>query len=211
MNARIHHAACIVLGLAVLGTPGCTGGGEAPAKDLASIPDVPACADVAVWDADAAAFEDAVTDTIARLRRERRRCDGGPATGRVPALVLDGALRCAARVHALDMATEGFVGHTGSDDSSPEDRVARTGATMFAVHEALVAGAPTPAAAVDLWLSDPEDCTALTGERFDRLGVGYAADPTEPSSGTLVAVLGRSSPEDTTGTTGAGSTASTGG
>lgn len=168
---------------------------------------MPACSPARDWDPAAAAFEDDVLERMASLRRQRPVCPGAAWPGPGDLQVEDGALTCAARIHALDMATEAFVGHEGSDGSTPEDRVARTGAVFFAVHEAIVAGAPSPAAAVDLLAGDPEDCAAMVGPTFDRVGAGYAPDPSGTSSGYLVVVFAATASAGTTG----GSEGSSGG
>jgi uncharacterized protein YkwD len=64
-----------------------------------------------------AAVENAV---VALVNAERRRAKCDPVRA-------DGRLRDAARQHSIDMATGGFLDHSGSDGSSADDRMRQAG------------------------------------------------------------------------------------
>jgi uncharacterized protein YkwD len=51
------------------------------------------------------------------------------------------------------MVTANFFSHTGSDGSSPSDRVARTGYVASSVGEVLAAASPDVEAVMAAWLS----------------------------------------------------------
>lgn len=94
-----------------------------------------------------------------------------------PALTFNQLLTNAAQGHAVDMATHDFVGHTGSDGSSPWDRMERAGYQWSAAAENAAAGYSSPESVVDGWYNEvpPND-----GHRLNMLncglqdiGVGY--------------------------------------
>jgi uncharacterized protein YkwD len=64
-------------------------------------------------------------------------------------------LDVAARTHSLDMATTGYVGHTGTDGSAPVDRTRAAGYDSTYVGENAAAGAATAEGVMDLWMNEP--------------------------------------------------------
>ncbi len=94
----------------------------------------------------------------------------------LPALRVDERLVEAARLHSLDMANNDFLSHTGSDGSSPWDRIARAGYPMVTGGEVIGGGYPTPRSIVDGWLSSPPHRAIILGD-FRDIGVGYAMNP----------------------------------
>ena len=206
-HPRRRPTAAVALAAAVA-APACRFAESAGDGIDPEIPAVPACDPVRTWDPAAEAFEDGVREAVADFRARRPVCPGSGTSGRLAPLSEDGALACAARLHALDMATEDFVGHEGSDGSSPDERVARTGLEPTVLHEAILAGPPSPRAAVDLLAADPAQCTALADPRFDRIGAGYTADPDGTYAGYLVVLLATTDPDaggTASGTGGSGS------
>lgn len=63
-------------------------------------------------------------------------------------------LNCAAATHSLDIGTLGWCGHTGSDGSSPGDRVAACQGSGWS-GEIVACGQSTSVAAVDAWIWSP--------------------------------------------------------
>jgi uncharacterized protein YkwD len=92
----------------------------------------------------------------------------------------DGHLHNAARGHSEDMAKRGFVGHDGSDGSSPGDRMRKAGYKR-PKGEDVGSGYPTAQAAFDAWSADPGQRGPLGDCDLKAVGVGVAAG----SGGTL--------------------------
>jgi uncharacterized protein YkwD len=67
---------------------------------------------------------------------------------------LRGDLICAATKHSNDIGTLGWCGHTGSDGSSPGDRVAACQGEGWS-GEIVACGQSTPRSAVDAWIWSP--------------------------------------------------------
>lgn len=92
----------------------------------------------------------------------------------------DPRLSAAAQRHANDMLANGVDGHTGSDGSSPQARIAdagyapvgRSGEIVFWGTGALA----TPAAALDLWMKSPGHRAIILDCAFTTGGFATASD-----------------------------------
>lgn len=86
------------------------------------------------------------------------------------------ALAQAARDHGLDMASQNFFSHTGSDGSKPGVRAKRVGYEFLGGFETLSAGQPTPAEAVDAWMNSQVHRDILLNCTLDDAGVSFIHD-----------------------------------
>jgi uncharacterized protein YkwD len=100
------------------------------------------------------------------VNAERRRSHCEP-------LRMDGKLRAAARAHSADMATNNVVGHTGSDGSSPADRMRKAGYPQ-ALSENLARGPGSPQVVVRAWMRDRADRANILDCDARAMGVGVA-------------------------------------
>jgi uncharacterized protein YkwD len=96
-----------------------------------------------------------------------------------PAYTVNPKLAQAAQRHATDMACNNLSGHNGSDDSTPQSRVADTGYIASSVAENVNSNNPpfNGQQVVNWWITDEAD--AQNGENllsttFTEIGVGYA-------------------------------------
>jgi thermitase len=80
----------------------------------------------------------------------------------------------AARLHSQDMAANSFLSHTGSDGSSPWDRIARAGYPMITGGETVGGGYTTAQAIVQGWMDSAPHQAILLNPEFQDIGVGYA-------------------------------------
>lgn len=116
-----------------------------------------------------AAWDQPEMDAIVLINLERESRGLG-------SLVLNPSMMHAAESHSRDMASNGFVGHTGSDGSTPWERMKREGYTdWFAAGEVIVIAA-TPRAAVYHLLQDEAHRDILLKPVFNEIGVGYVHD-----------------------------------
>jgi uncharacterized protein YkwD len=150
-----------------------TAGDDGPSSD---VPATEYCADVALWSEAARAFEAEVVDLVNQARAQGATC-GTQSFGAANSLVMEARLRCAARVHSLDMATRGFFDHDNPDGESPFDRMARAGYSFFAAGENIAAGQTTPQQVVEGWLQSPGHCRNIMSPDFTEIGVGYVTAP----------------------------------
>jgi uncharacterized protein YkwD len=153
------------------------------------VPDNEFCAEVATWDDEAAAYEREVLERVNLIREAGASCNGVPFEP-APALVMDDALRCAARVHALDMATRDYVAHASPDEVTYEQRASSAGYAGTAVAQNIASGMVEPRDLVEAWMGSESSCMRLLLPTATDLGVGYV-ESDEATFGTYwVAVFG---------------------
>ena len=107
---------------------------------------------------------------INAARAQARMCGStsmpaAPAIGYWNTQLADAAIR-----HSTDRAQVGGRGHTGSDGSTPESRVADSGYAGGYGGEIFAGGYATPTAAVNGWLSSPGHCQVLMQSTQLELG-----------------------------------------
>jgi len=134
------------------------------------------CDDVATWDPAWASFEAQVLTLVNQHRAAGAVC-GGVTKPPAAALTLDTKLQCAARRHSKDMGTNNFMSHTGSNGSTPWQRITDAGYTYRRAAENVAAGYSTPAAVVAGWMASSGHCTNIMNPQLVHLGVGYFYAP----------------------------------
>ncbi|MBN1139425.1 MAG: CAP domain-containing protein [Anaerolineae bacterium] len=94
------------------------------------------------------------------------------------ALVADSHLTAAARAHSLDMAQHDALSHTGSDGSTPAERIARQGYAWMLYAENVSCGYTTPAEVVQGWMDSKghRDNILLADLRHIGVGTVYRQD-----------------------------------
>ncbi len=83
----------------------------------------------------------------------------------------------AARSHSYDMAVQNFTGHTGSDGSTPGQRMQRAGYSWIRAGEIAGWGFSDPASMMRWWMDDPPHKEVILSAAYEDLGVGYVQDP----------------------------------
>jgi uncharacterized protein YkwD len=163
-------------GSGVDGADGSDGASDEGTPGESDVPSSEYCAGVATWSEQARAFEAEVLDRVNQARAQGADC-GGQLFGAADPLAMEPRLRCAARVHSLDMATRGFFDHQNPDGESPFDRMERAGYSYQTAGENIAAGQTTPQEVVDGWLASPGHCSNIMGPDYTELGVGYVSAP----------------------------------
>lgn len=100
--------------------------------------------------------------------------NGERAKAGLPAVARHAQLDSAALAHARDMRARSNLSHTGSDDSSPEDRITRAGYSWKpngTWGEIIAAGQPTPAAVMVSWMNSPGHKAIILGAQFTEVGI----------------------------------------
>ena len=126
---------------------------------------------------DAAAVSRVVLALTNQARARARTCGWRRFTA-APPLSLAPALTRAARVHSQDMITHDFFSHTGSDGSTPGQRVTRVGYRWRMVGENIASGSRTAQEVVAGWLASPHHCANIMTAGFRQMGVAFAVDRT---------------------------------
>ncbi|MBI3943144.1 MAG: CAP domain-containing protein [Chloroflexi bacterium] len=110
----------------------------------------------------------------------------------LPPLVLNARLGNAAQIHSDDMATTDNVSHTGSDGSSPWDRIRHAGYNILDAGEAVAAGQGSPEEVVNAWINSLPHRHILLGNYRD-IGIGHTYNPTGSHRDYWTADLGMQS------------------
>ncbi|NKQ35806.1 MAG: CAP domain-containing protein [Chloroflexi bacterium] len=109
-------------------------------------------------------FEQEVLDLV---NQERANAGCNPVTA-------NEKLVAAARGHSDDMAVNDFFSHTGSDGSSPWERIARQGYSLGNGGENIAAGHSTPANVMNAWMNSSGHRANILNCAFTEIGIGYA-------------------------------------
>ncbi len=88
-------------------------------------------------------------------------------------LSVNAALTVAAQGHSVDMACHDLISHTGSDGSSPHDRIVAAGYSPSFSSE-IIYGSGYPQTAFDWWMNDQVHRNEILNSRYTEMGVGYA-------------------------------------
>jgi uncharacterized protein YkwD len=100
----------------------------------------------------------------------------------LPALNVNPLLTTAAQGHSIDQACHGLISHSGSDGSSPSQRIAAAGyAASFASE--IIYGSGYPQTAFDWWMSDLVHRNEILNASVSEMGVGYAYVPGTSAGG----------------------------
>jgi uncharacterized protein YkwD len=133
------------------------------------------CPKVEPWNDAWAGFEVEVVRLVNERRGAGGEC-GGKSFARSAPLSIDSALRCAARNHSLDMATNDFFDHENLAGEDAGDRIARAGFEWTAVGENIAQGQPNPSEVMVDWMASPGHCANILDPRFEFIGVGFHGD-----------------------------------
>ncbi len=106
------------------------------------------------------------SEVIDLVNQERATAGCNPVTA-------NAQLTAAALGHSTDMALNDFTSHTGSDDSSPQDRVTASGYDFAFTGENIAWGFTTPQSVMDWWINDPPHQAQILNCSFAEIGVGY--------------------------------------
>ncbi|MFF8732369.1 CAP domain-containing protein [Streptomyces sp. NPDC015171] len=109
-----------------------------------------------------------VTGQILRLVNDERSKAG------CQPLTLNGKLSQAAQAHSADMASHRNMSHTGSDGSSPGDRITGAGYAWSSYGENVAYGYTTADQVMAGWMSSPGHRANILNCGFKEIGIGLA-------------------------------------
>jgi uncharacterized protein YkwD len=93
-----------------------------------------------------------------------------------PALTVNAQLASAAQRHTDDMARNSFLSHTGSDGSSPWERIKDARYVYTGAAENIAAGQRTPQEVVRAWYNSAGHRANILNCSYQEVGVGYTYD-----------------------------------
>lgn len=133
------------------------------------------CDAVLLWDSKSTAFENEVLRLMNEARAGGHSCGDYGRFRPTKPLLLNRALRCAARKHAADMAVRNYCSHITPEGLTPWDRIKLAGFGDYtAAAENMSVDAMTPMAVIVTLLADPPHCANIMNPRFTQAGVGFA-------------------------------------
>ena len=104
------------------------------------------------------------------------------ANAGLPPLAVNATLTAAALGHSIDMACHGLISHSGSDGSSPSQRIAAAG-YFASLSSEIIYGSGYPQTAFDWWMSDQVHRDEVLNPYVTEMGVGYAYKADTSSGG----------------------------
>ncbi|MFI2506945.1 CAP domain-containing protein [Streptomyces sp. NPDC018972] len=109
----------------------------------------------------------AVAKVVELVNAERAKAGCSPVK-------VNATLTKAAQDHSEDMASSGTMSHTGSDGSSPGDRITRAGYSWSTYGENVAHGYSTPEQVMTGWMNSPGHKENILNCGFKEIGVGLA-------------------------------------
>jgi len=137
------------------------------------VPDNEYCYDAADWSGEWAAFEEQVLELVNQHRAAGVDCDTQGVLAPTGPLAMQPELRCAARVHSLDMNVREFFSHLNPDGDGPGERLDYAGYTGFTWGENIAWGYSSPEAVVAGWMESDGHCANIMRPHFNLIGVGF--------------------------------------
>lgn len=150
---------------------GC-GGGDSGTGSSTTPPSIPPGSGIPGIDSIRQEFLDAVNQA-----RSAGRVCGNASYPAAPPVKWNDALAMAAYLHSEDMATNGFFSHTGSDGSSPGDRITREGYAWRTYGENIAVNYRTVTTVLPGWLGSDGHCRNIMNSSFTEIGAAYAEGP----------------------------------
>jgi uncharacterized protein YkwD len=129
--------------------------------------------DAFAGDRDNQAPEKRAVDLVNKARLKGGRCGSRYFKPAKP-VAWNAILAQASHKHSRDMAGGEFMGHTGSDDSRPGDRIGQLGYRWMSYGENVCEGYATPEEAVKAWLKSREHCENIMNPVFREAGAAFA-------------------------------------
>ena len=136
------------------------------------LPNLAYCDPVTAWEMEWDELEWAVLGLVNEQRAAGAIC-GNEAFVAAEPLEMSGGLRCAARVHSVDMATQSYFDHTSPDGEATEDRIEKAGYVWQAAGENIAWGHTVAHEVVAEWMASPTHCSNIMSSDFKHIGIGF--------------------------------------
>lgn len=137
------------------------------------------------WNPQWAQWEEEVLVIMNQRRSEGANCGSEGSFPPAGPLTMQPNLRCAARMHSLDMYERDFFDHTNPDGDGPGERIGYSGYDAWGWGENIAWGYSSPAAVMQGWMDSDGHCSNIMNGSFTEVGVGwYTGDQWTQAFGT---------------------------
>lgn len=131
------------------------------------------CAAVADWDPLWTQWEDEVLLLVNEYRAMGYNCDSQGSFEATTPVATDPMLRCAARLHSLDMYERGYFDHDNPDGVDPFERMAAAGFSGSYMGENIAQGQSSPEDVMRAWMESDGHCSNVMNPNYTLIGVGF--------------------------------------
>jgi uncharacterized protein YkwD len=121
------------------------------------------------------AEEQSMLDAVNNFRAQVRTCGGSQYSAAAP-LAWNCKLESAAVTHSIDMSSNDFFSHTGSDQSDVSTRVTDAGYSWLTVGENIAAGYSSIETVMDGWIKSTGHCANMMNPNFQEFGSARVED-----------------------------------
>ena len=141
------------------------------------IPDNAYCEGVKEWSEDLAILEDLLLESVNEVRAQGGNCRSQGTYPPTHPLEMEPALRCAARVHSLDMDERQYFSHDSPTGETAWYRIAQAGFGSSPVGENIAMGSSTVEGVMAQWLNSDGHCANIFNSNYYYMGAGvYEGD-----------------------------------
>lgn len=131
------------------------------------------CEHLGLWPVELERMENQVLDLVNEVRATGTNCGTNGNFGPAEPVRMDEDLRCAARLHSIDMVERNYFEHDTPEGITPFDRIDEAGYRKQGPQgENIAAGYRTPESVMEGWLSSDGHCANIMQPGFRDLGVG---------------------------------------
>lgn len=128
------------------------------------------------WSAQDMEREEEILVLVNKARARGANCGFRGSFEAAKPLTMNPKLRCAARLHAVDMNDRDYFDHRSPEGEGPRDRIKKAGYEKArAWGENIAAGRGTPEGTMRQWMESDGHCANIMNPKFTEIGVGYAA------------------------------------
>ena len=135
---------------------------------------VPHCEHLGLWPQELERIEDEVLEILNQRRAEGANCGTAGNYGPAEPLAMNETLRCAARLHSIDMNERGYFEHDTPEGVSPFERISLAGYTAGGPQgENIARGHGTAEQVMAGWMNSDGHCSNIMEPGFREIGVGF--------------------------------------
>ena len=155
------------------GTVTDSGTDTSPVAIVGGVPDTDYCGPVSDWDANWSLWEEEALELVNERRSQGADCGTEGSFDPSGPVKMDPMLRCSARLHAMDMAVQGYFESQSPDGRTFDNRINDAGYIGIKYSENIGTNYASPAVLIDALMSSDKVCANLMNPAFVDAAVGF--------------------------------------